>query len=470
MANVSIKLPTTPDFWIPSGNPILFGFKTTNTNIKLSYLIDVIINGNYVCRLKYAVYDRNNMTLDFNKIVNDYISSTFSNDTQAFVTVQNEVLKLEIKVTEEYSYFVGSVENWVVDTANAVTSKAVYIWYSAADFQKSRILWNYYTYNDLIGNTYDKYGRFLGVQNACADVARNTLLGLFPNPPVGKQILFNNLYKIGFSTRRSMSFFTTSTMTGGSKHTMILQCWCYNEKYEMTKRFAKKIHSGSFVTANWQDKIGVVPVGASDLNNLSWDNTELDAGSISAIDVSEDKYYFITVCGMDEFGNLFPQVSVNMQEGNKWVGFELVPCNPYKVFNILYQTTEGGWWQIRADRKHQNETKVDTTIKYNPWKYQPMTTLPNEATFKQVMHTDADGTITLNTNWIENQGIVREIEDMIISPQIYLVEDMELGAKFPVYTPVILKDSTYQIYDKGQDKLFRYEFEFEEGYKKNTLR
>ena len=86
------------------------------------------------------------------------------------------------------------------------------------------------------------------------------------------------------------------------------------------------------------------------------------------------------------------------------------------------------------------------------------------------MHTTADGTITLNTDWVENQGNIREIEDMIISPQIYLVEDRIDGIKNPVYIPVVLKDTTHQIWDKNQDRLIQYEFEFEEGYNKPTLR
>jgi hypothetical protein len=59
---------------------------------------------------------------------------------------------------------------------------------------------------------------------------------------------------------------------------------------------------------------------------------------------------------------------------------------------------------------------------------------------------------------------------MIISPKIYLVEDLELGAKDPVYIPVVLKDTTHKIWNKNQDRLIQYEFEFEEAYKKFTLR
>lgn len=461
MATTIIE-PTQPKHWIPSGNPIVYTLYTNNTLPDLSYIIDVIINGSVVCQLKYAVYDRNDMNIDFNRIVNDYIKDGWTNDYNLFNRTFADTLKLELKVQEQ---------NGNSAPVTSGNSNEIYVWYAVADFQKSRYLWDYYTYNDLIGNTYDQFGRFLGVQNYAPDVALNTLIGAYPNPPAGKAILFNNLYKISPTTKRSMSFFLTSTYTNASKHTQLMQCWCYNEKYVLTKRFGCKIHSAAWTDNQYDSKIGAIPVGVQELNNISWDSISLSGGTLNYIDPSEDKYYFITVCGYDSFGNIIPQVSANMPQGNKWVGFEIVPCNQYKVYNILYQTTEGGWWQIRCDRKHSKETKVETNIKYNPWYPTPYGAfITNDATFKQVMHTNADGSITLNTNWIENQGIIREIEDMIISPRIFLVEDTELGAKSPVYTPVLLKDSTYQVYDKGQDRLFRYEFEFEEGFKKPTLK
>ena len=54
---------------------------------------------------------------------------------------------------------------------------------------------------------------------------------------------------------------------------------------------------------------------------------------------------------------------------------------------------------------------------------------------------------------------------MIKSPSIYLVSEDAT----PVYIPVLLKDSTYQIYDKEQDRLFKYEFEFEEAFMQPAL-
>jgi hypothetical protein len=458
----TITEPTQPKHWIPSGNPIVYNFYTNNTLPDLSYIIDVIINGSVVCQLKYAVYDRNDMNIDFNRIVNDYIKDGWTNDYNVFNYTFADTLKLELKVYEQNG------NNAPVASGS---SKEIYVWYAVADFQKSRYLWDYYTYNDLTGTTYDQYGRFLGVQNYCEDVAFNSVLYYNPYSVEGKSVIFNNLYKISPTTKRSMSFFVTSTFTGGSKHTRLMNCWCYNKHHKMTKRFGIKLHNGTWMDSDYDRKIATIPVGIQELNAFTWDDIELLDGTLNYIDPSEDAYYFITVGDYSDMATTLFDIEWHTPSGYKWVGFEIVPCNQYKVYNILYQTSEGGWWQIRCDRKHSKETKVETNIKYNSWYPTSYGTfITNDATFKQVMHTSADGSITLNTNWIENQGIISEIEDMIISPRIFLVEDTELGAKSPVYTPVLLKDSTYQVYDKGQDRLFRYEFEFEEGFKKPTLK
>ena len=454
----TITTPTQPKHWIPSGNPIWYNFYTNNTLPNLSYIIDVIINGSTVCQLKYTVYDRSNMSIDFGRIVNDYIKDGWTNDFQGYNPTWGDTLKLELKVYEQNG------NNAPVASGFA---DEVYIWYSVSPFQKSRTPWTYYTYNDLMGNTYDQYGRFLGVHNYCEDVALNSVLYYSPNFVEARDVIFKNLYKISPDTRRSMTFFQTSTYTGGSKHTRIMNCWCYNKHHKLTKQFGMKLHSGTYVDSDIDKKMAAIAVGMQELNALHWTDIQLWDGTLNYIDPSEDKYYFITVSDYSDMASTLLDVEANTPRGNKWVGFEIVPCNQYKVYNILYQTTEGGWWQIRCDRKHQNETKVETNVKYNPWI--PVgggVPLENFDTYKQVMHTNADGSITLNTNWIENQGIISEIEDMIISPRIFLVED----GVTPVYIPVLLKDSTYQIYDKGQDRLFKYEFEFEEGFKKPTLK
>lgn len=451
--------------WIPSANPILFTIQTTNPYTRLSYCIDVIINGLTKTRLKYPVYDRKALIIDVQRIVNDYLTDKFVNDEVSFTVVSGETCSVIIKVTEEY--WNGS--QMYYDTQNAVLTKDIFVWRSAADFQSQRSVWTWYQNFDLMStnvNDYDKYGKFLGVKNWTADAVFYTDLNLYPAPPKGREILFQNLYKVSPLTRRTMDFFITSKLTNASKHTQCWNVWCYNKQHNLTKRFAKKIHLANINDISYTKKIGCIPVGIQELNSQSWDQiVKTNPTYLNYIDPSEDKYYFVTVCQMNDVGNIIPKISSLLPNGNRWVGFEIVPCDRFKLYNILYKTAEGGWWQIRCNKKHFKETDVETNIKHNVWGQPAYTPLPNDARFKQVMHTQANGSITLNTDWIENQGIVDEIEEMIKSPSIYLVSEDAT----PVYIPVLLKDSTYQIYDKEQDRLFKYEFEFEEAFMQPAL-
>lgn len=456
---VTITTPTISKNWLPSNNPIVYTFATTNTAPRLSYIINVTLNGSNTIKLKYPVYDRNSLSVDLKSIVCDFLKDTFVNDSTGFSTQADEVCSIDLVVDEEY--YNTNTNQMVVD-ANVATANPVFVWRAAAQFQDSRDLVNFYKKVDITAGTYPYYGKFLGVANYCNDVADETYLTspYFYLP----QAITKQCYKVSQTTKRTIQFFTQSTWTGNSSRTRFLQCLVYNEKMQLTKQLEKDIHAGLYT---YDEKIGCIPVGINELNTIGWDYSMLHAGTTTLIDPSEDKYYFLTVTTTYGIINQH-RVTITQptQEGFKWVGFEIVPCDQYKVYNILYKTTEGGWWQIRADKKHYNSTDVKSNLKYNTWGRTSQQTLPNDARFKQTTHTEANGSIILNTDWIDNQGIIKEIEDMIISPSIYLVsEDLN-----PVYIPVLLKDSTFDIKDKGQDKLFNYTFEFEEAYKKTTLR
>lgn len=462
-----IKIIQTPAReWLPSANPILYTIMTSNPYTRLSYYIDVNINGNAAARLKYPVYDRNELTINLQRIVNTYLDDVFVNDITTFTTSQDESCSLQIKVTEEY----WDGTQMFVDTAGATASLVIYIWRSAADFHNQRRVWDWYKKFDLMSNTgYNRFGKFLGVKNwVQPSITTNTYQPSGETYYIGRDYIFENPYKIGWASKRTMSFFTFSAFTNGSKHTQFLNVWCYNKEHKLTKTFQYQIHNATYSDATYRDRVGSIPVGAEDLNNLISGTATLYYGVRNYIDSNEDKYYFVS---LSDNGNTQLAPGVTMPASIKWVCFEIVPCDRFEVWNILYKTAEGGWWQIRCDRKHTKETEVKTNIKHNVWGQPAYNVLPNDARFKQVMHTQATGTWTLNTDWIDNQGIVDEIEEMIKSPSIYLVGNINDTADptYLKYIPVILKDSTYQIYDKEQDRLFKYEFEFEEAFMQPAL-
>lgn len=454
----SIVSPTNAYNWLPSGNPIVFTLSTTNVWPQLSYIIDVYVNGTMVAQLKYPVYDRNRMDIDLRSIVNDYLTDTFVNDeilspSNTLVYPANETASLHIEVWEEWYNTVQ--QQWQRSKQPEIT-KNIYIWRAAAEFEDARHIWRYQDY--FTWETTNDDPKFLGPKVNGFDFCNEVETTLYrANLP-----FFTNRYKVSMNSLGTVSFFTYGLISvNPGDITDFVEVWCYDSMGNRTKTFRwNNPEHSNYTLADYTRRISQFPCTPRNLNQVPWSSITLQAGTLNYIDPSEDKYYVIfTHEGWGQGGGY--------EWGIRAIPFEIVCDSDCKwpVYNILYKTREGGWWQIRADRKSFNETKVETSVKYNTWGTGAMEPVPNSKRFKETMHTNADGTITLNTDWISSQYFIEEIEDMIVSPQIYLVKE---GAT-PQYIPVVLKDSTHKIWNVRQDKLIQYEFEFEEAFKKATL-
>ena len=461
---ITIKTPQKKWEWLPSGNPIVYTIKTTNLHSKLSYIIDVNINYTDVVRLKYPVYDRNRMDINLHNVVNDYISDHFVNDcvldSDLLPEFQKwEVCRICIKVTEEY--YNGTT--MVVDTAGAVTSDVNYIWRGVADFQDSRNLTDFiYKFKP---GPHNNNAKFLGPKVDPLTYLPSVLL---PGDNEAYPAFFKDAYEVSFTTHRTVGWMNLWNYDEAwgvyanppTDYGNAVEIMTFDKDFNLIKTGFYWYYpiNGMYYENDYDKMITQFQVGLSDLNPLLGTSLYLyyvAPGFSNFFTPDEDKYYTINI----------ESAIYASGRGIRAIPFKVVDCNPYDVYNILYKTCEGSWWQIRTTKKHYNETEVKTSIKYNTWGLGAQEIMPNDKRFKQTMHTEANGTIKLNTDWIESQAIVQEIEEMIISPQIYLVTEDAT----PQYIPVILKDTTHKIKNKGQDKLFQYEFEFEEAYKKNTL-
>ena len=454
---VGIKKPTKDGHWLPSGNPIVFTFSTTNTYTRLSYIINVYINGVLACKLKYPVYDRQRLDVDLRSVVNDFLKDDFVNDNTVsiyseLIYPKKETCSLYIEVEEEYWDGSSMVNPGVVNS-----TKEIFIWRAAATFQDARTVWKYeddFTF-DLNTHYRADFPKFLGAKLEPFDNANEVelVLNTTANPA-----FFRHCYKVSMQTVRTLSFFTygyTNAPIGSISD--VFSCWCYDKDFRCTKKMEWfNPDYTNYVFSDYAKKISQFPCTPPGLNSMPWDNQTLYTGTSNNVDVREDKFYVIfSHEGNDKFG----------EWGIRAIPFELVPCNQYDTYDILYKTREGGWWQIRADRKSQKSTEVKTSVKLNTWGIGANQPVPNDWRSKEVMHTEANGTITLNTDWLDCQAFIDEVEDMIVSPSIYLIKE----GITPVYIPVLLKDTTTRIYNKNQDKLIQYSFEFEEAYKKATL-
>lgn len=462
---ITIKSPQVPDYWLPSANPIIYTISTTTLNPRLSYYVDVFINGGQITKLKYPVYDRANLSIDLSNIVNDYLNSNFVNDLTVnsghFHFNPSETCSLSIKVTEEY--WTGS--SAVIDTGGAVLSKDIYIWLAGADFQQSRNLPVFEQLFKWESNVRD-HPKFMGAKN---DAFISGINEVEKTIYLAQPLAFKCAYKIDMNTPRTIGFFTYGYDVSPGEIANRYYVWVYNSKFQRTKEYVfANPDVNSLGLNSFSKAITQMPCSPYNINqmvsNNEWSAINLTTyGSTQYIDPNNDDDKYYVVFTHEGWG-----IGMGYEWGYRAVPFEIIPCSRYTVYNILYKTLEGSWWQIRTEMKNERETDTDRSVMYNTWGLRAGQVMPNSKSFKTVMHVEGNGSIILNTDWIGNQGLVEEIEEMIVSPDIYLVSADELGNL--VYTPVVLKDKSYKIHNKQQDKLFQYEFEFEEAYKKTTLR
>ena len=466
MATVIVP-PCPENSFVPSGNPVIYTLATDNAFARLSYIVEVYINSNLVTTLKYPVYNRDSMNIDVTRIANDFINDRFVNDfnfssfTNTKLFSPEECCLVYIDVYEEYYDF----NTGVMTQTGPFTGDAVGVWRSAANFQDARTLFAFQDKFDLVGNTYNDFGKFFGVKNLSDDLMINMSLV----PGVGAKVnsyMLNNLYKISELSERTMTFFSTSFTTGNSIHTQNLQCFVFDENGIMTKSWAKKIHQADFFINNYAKRMAQIPCSPKQLNSVVWDvGGPVDPSLQNEISYLDgDRFYFVTVCD-DSYSGTIATPTMPTPSGFKWVGFEIVPCERFDVYDILYKSKDGGWWQIYTYKKSRKNINIKSNIKYNTWKTEASDTLENSARFKEVMHNDVTESFLIQTDWIKDQHEVDEIEDMLHSPNIYLIKE---GFENE-YIPVILSDSDYEIHNMDQDRMIRYQFNFEAAYENNTL-
>lgn len=192
-----------------------------------------------------------------------------------------------------------------------------------------------------------------------------------------------------------------------------------------------------------------MPVGISQLNAISWSGTAIPVGKSNSINFTEDYGMRIQVLDTD---------SEELSE-NYYFTFVEENCK-YDHYTIAYQASAGGYGFVNFNMKHFKQLNSEKSVydKILPYNYDGTSRVTT------VYGNLANEQITLNTDWIKEQDIVSEIKDMILSPELWLIDNA--GVIIPVY----IDKYTFQEMNVAQDKLTSYTVTFSEAFKKNTLR
>ena len=453
--------------WMPSMNRAVYSLQEDDLTIlskpKLTYYVEVTINGALITKLRYPVYTQQPIYFNLCKVLNDYLSDHWSNeDTQPDQNAPSpETLELSLNAWDEY--FDTNTNTYVFANQCFYFVKTVWhYWRAAADWQndhtnKLEVYARRFEVQNYPVNSYDDLPLPLGTH--CISPYPNQINTNLPSYLGTNQDkrFFDYAYPISPLNQRSFTCFRyTDKYISCAVYDAYYEVICFDKDHNIVLELAKKC---GLRTYTYPNKEITAPVGVTELNNIAWDIVQQYNGyTLSVIDPTIVKYYAVYWCEKPPQGYGFAWNICMTKE----LLFEIKPCSRYDSYNILYKSVDGGWWQVRVNMKHHKSTEIKSSTMKNSWKNE----VHNDTRFVQSTAINANGTWIVNTDWLSMQGMIDDVEDMIQSPELYLVQDTVDG---PVYTPVVLNNSTYDIYEKEQDKMVQYEFELDEAFDKYTL-
>ena len=152
-------------------------------------------------------------------------------------------------------------------------------------------------------------------------------------------------------------------------------------------------------------------------------------------------------------------------------------CKGYEKIRLTWLNKYGVWDYYTFTKKNLRSTDIKrtefSTIKGN-WNGSTFTKYGYERG-RGVLNTMATETMSLNSDWFTNDEEAAWIEQLFISPEVYILGDYDATDTAPAnygkyLTPVIVKNSGYDKYSRANDKVAQYELDIEYSINKRIQR
>lgn len=430
---MAFSVVTQPAKYSPAYNHMTYRvYSSNNSQPLMKYVFDLYVNNTLVNTSKLFPRPDGYAHYDPSKIIQNYLTNTIYNEYNTYSFAQSsEVATYYVIFKEEYVY------NNTLTTFTRSTGTTKHTWIGAANWEEGKNLTTFI--NQFIPNTAN-----YAINNAAYSLGPK----VYPEKSFveGGFMIPTEAYRIGSVERRILSNMTrNTTYTYKYDRMNVLTIMKSPVGAAYVKLFYKNITTYTSDIARYQ--IIHHPVGIVQLNT-GLTPILVPAGRHSYIDPDEDAYYMVW----------FSNIAAN-KITHRPVIFQIDDCNRFDKYTVMYKSDTGGWWYIVMNKKSNkslsvSQSTMDTFLRYN-YNYTDAVT--------KITSITAKGTYELSTDWLRNQGYVEEIEDMIKSPAVYLIDE---NGK---YIPVIVKSKSYDIKNVGQDKLVNYTIEFEEAYDKNVI-
>lgn len=406
-----------PGNFQPAYNDLTFRVSCSDYgSTAFKYNFYTYVNGTLVNTTK--LYPRPDGSCNFNpsSIIQQYISRYHQPTLATYKEGSSTTEVVKYKVVMKYEYETGGTLTEY--SGNTGTDK--YVWNGVADWVSAQSIATWVARYEPSTSTLGKAFNFIWNGESASN-------GILLNILDKRNITFMRRTAAGVNTAYSFDVYV-SCRDGNHK------------QYNLTL---------PAITTNPGSYIFHMPIGITELNGITWSSTAIPSGKSSQINFDED------------FGMLIRVMNVDGDPVSESYYFTFVEENcKYDHYTVEYQTSAGGYGYVNFDMKHFKQLNSEKSVydKILPYSYDSTNRVST------VYGNLANEQITLNTDWIKEQDIVSEIKDMILSPELWLIDNA--GVIIPVY----IDKYTFQEMNVAQDKLTSYTVTFSEAFKKNTIR
>lgn len=432
--SASILPPARTSSWLPAASPMIYTVSATALpGATPMVIIGIYINDEKVADLKYPE-KLTGVEIDIHDIVINYLNPLFTNNLEQPLTGQTTMwCKVGATVREQYINASGET----ITTSESLPA-INYAWLAAAEWNSDPSLF----INDF-ETTSGQPGRACGPKAAYDGVW--TVAEIFPMADRTYHKLCNQLIDNQYVVRDDSQITLTIPITSSNFYVHNLVVYS-----EVNGKLMRKATKQLTITDTNTDKFYTIPIGVNELNNFAWDTEIGFADYLIESDVSRYVIYLTRQAPTEDITNMELPMTQPIT-----ISIDRCRADDHR---ILYYSSEGGWWQINAHKKHFKSLAVKTNLMTNTFYKTPTASMR----YKEPTSIQAEETFILNTDWLSEQHQIAEIEDMLTSTNLYIIHDNQ-------YIPVTLTDSSYVIGDLEQDGLIQYELTFTAAYNKPTL-
>ena len=429
--------------WFPSNADLVYRMNSTVSTVTgFYYLIDVFVNSTKVVTLRKYPIQGVTTSLNVRDIVCAYISSSFTANTSPqyvnyHTTLTPDWCEFHVTVTEWYNG-----EDW-----DSVTTLSMYAWDASIQFEDmvtpgTQAFYRKFTYDE----TYNRHGVPMGWHNYIEAMPDKIITDQNAKPQFLLEQYKPKAYHLVRGDKRQLSIFCGETLARNTEVGALVVLGFDAEGVYIKKGVKAINNTNDNLNRHW---INFNPTGGTETN---WDYTVTSSGA-TFTDMSDCKwiYYFFT--------KTYNESRWIESAGSYGVLFEV--CDFPESYTVLYKSYEGGWRHIQLNRRSTKTTEVKTITRQNvaPTFYNTNTRLVTP------VKVQAQSKLMFHTDWV-NEGVNEEIQDMLISPCLYIQHYKDGNTTF---TPVTLEDATYTTEQVNDVNLFNYSFTFIESFEKNTI-